>query len=51
VLFTDESWFQLYRADDKQPDQLYAKEMCRAAWGKWSHQILTGFLIYAPTFF
>ena len=30
----------------------YVKEMCRAAWGKWwSHQILTGFLIHAPTFF
>ncbi len=27
-----------------QPDQLYAKEMWCAAWGKWwSHQILTGF--------
>ncbi len=27
-----------------QPDQLYAKEMCCTAWGKWwSHQILTGF--------
>ncbi len=26
-----------------QPDQLYAKEMCCTAWGKWwSHQILTG---------
>ncbi len=28
------------------PDQLYAKEMCCTAWGKWwSHQILTGFRI------
>ncbi len=27
-----------------QPDQLYAKDMCCTAWGKWwSHQILTGF--------
>ena len=34
---------------NQQPDQLYAKEMCHAAWGKqWSHQILTGFLIH-PT--
>ena len=31
---------------NKQPDQLHA------AWGKWcSHQIVTGFLNYAPTFF
>ncbi len=30
---------------NQQPDQLYAKEMCCTAWGKWwSHQILTGFL-------
>jgi hypothetical protein len=37
---------------NQQPDQLYAKEMCLAAWGKWwSHQILTGFLIPAPSFF
>jgi hypothetical protein len=36
---------------NQQPDQLYVKEMCHAAWGKWwSHQILTGFLIYNPTF-
>ena len=36
---------------NQQPDQLYAKEMCCAAWGKWwSHQILTGFLIHASTF-
>ncbi len=29
---------------NQQPEQLYAKEMCRTAWGKWwSHQILTGF--------
>ncbi len=29
---------------NQQPDQLYAKEMCCTAWGKWwSHQILTGF--------
>ena len=28
------------------------KQLCRTAWGKWwSHQILTGFLIHAPTFF
>ncbi len=34
---------------NQQPDQLYAKEMCCTAWGKWwSHQILTGFqhLVY-----
>ena len=36
---------------NQQPEQLYVKEMCRAAWVKcWSHQILTGFLIHAPTF-
>ena len=34
-----------------QPDQLYAKEMCYTAWGKWSHQILTGFLIHGLHFF
>jgi hypothetical protein len=29
-----------------------AKEMCHAAWDKWwSHKILTGFLIHAPTYF
>ncbi len=29
---------------NQQPDQLYVKEMCCTAWGKWwSHQILTGF--------
>ncbi len=29
---------------NQQPEQLYAKEMCCTAWGKWwSHQILTGF--------
>ncbi len=29
---------------NQQPDQLYAKEMCCTAWGKWwSHQILTSF--------
>ncbi len=29
---------------NQQPDQLYAKERCCTAWGKWwSHQILTGF--------
>ena len=33
-------------------EQLCAKVMCRAAWGKWwSHQILTGFLIHTPAFF
>ncbi len=32
---------------NQQPDQLYAKEMCCTAWGKWgSHQILTGFRIH-----
>jgi hypothetical protein len=36
---------------NQQPDQLYVKKMCHAAWGKWwSHQILNGFLIHAPTF-
>ena len=35
---------------NQHPDQLYVKEMFRAAWGKWwSHQILTGFTIHAPT--
>ena len=35
---------------NQQPDQLYAKEMCCGAWGKWwSHQIVTGFLIHNPT--
>ncbi len=29
---------------NQQADQLYVKEMCCTAWGKWwSHQILTGF--------
>ncbi len=29
---------------NQQPDQLYVKEMCCTAWGKWwSHQILTVF--------
>ncbi len=29
---------------NQQPDQLYAKEKCWTAWGKWwSHQRLTGF--------
>jgi hypothetical protein len=37
---------------NKQPDQLYAKEMCHAAWDTWwSCQILTGFLIHTPNFF
>ncbi len=32
-----------------QPDQLYAKEMCCTAWGKWwSHQILTSFRTPPP---
>ena len=36
----------------QQPDQLYAKEMCCTECGKWwSHQILTGFLLHAPSFF
>ena len=40
------------KGHSQQPDQLYAKEMCPAAWGKWwSYQILTGFLIHAPTLF
>ncbi len=31
-------------AHNQQPDQLYVKEMCCTAWGKWwSHQILTSF--------
>ncbi len=34
---------------NQQPDQLYVKEMCCTAWGKWwSHQILTGFRYNAP---
>ncbi len=33
-----------YTCHNQQPDQLYAKEMCCTAWGKWwSNQILTGF--------
>jgi hypothetical protein len=43
---------QLHTANEEewdyipQPDQLYAEMSC----GKWwSHQILTGFLIHAPT--
>jgi hypothetical protein len=40
------------KGHNQQPAQLYAKKMCHVAWGKlWSHQILTGFLIHAPTFF
>ena len=36
----------------QQPDELYVKEMCCTAWGKfWSHKTLTGFLIHTPTFF
>jgi hypothetical protein len=43
----EEEW-----GNNQQPGQLYAKEMCRAAWGKWwSHQILAGFLIHTPTSF
>ena len=34
---------------NQQPDQLYVKEMCLAAWGKWLHQIRTGFLITPDT--
>ncbi len=35
---------QHYSGHNQQPDQLYVKEMCCTAWGKWwSHQILTGF--------
>ena len=30
---------------NQEPDQLYVKKMCLAAWGKWwSHQIPTGYL-------
>jgi hypothetical protein len=37
---------------NQQHDQLYVKEMCRAAWGKWwSHNTQTGFLIHASPFF
>ncbi len=33
-----------YTGHNQQPDQLYVKEMCCTAWGKWwSRQILTGF--------
>ncbi len=36
--------YQHSTGHNQQPDQLYAKEMCCTAWGKWwSHQILTGF--------
>jgi hypothetical protein len=32
---------------NQKPDQLYMKEMCHTAWGKWwSYQILTVFLIH-----
>ncbi len=35
---------QHFTGHNQQPDQLYAKEMCCTARGKWwSHQILTGF--------
>ncbi len=35
---------------NQQPDQLYAKEICCTAWGKWwSHHILTGFRSPLPT--
>ncbi len=35
--------------NNQQPDQLYAKEMCWTAWGKWwSHQIQTGFQTTPP---
>ncbi len=35
---------QHFTGHKQQPDQLYAKELCCTAWGKWwSHQILTGF--------
>ncbi len=38
---------QHYTGHNQQPDQLYVKEMCCNAWGKWwSHQILTVFLLY-----
>jgi hypothetical protein len=37
---------------NQQPNQLYVKKLCHAAWGKWwTHQLLTGFLIHSPTFF
>jgi hypothetical protein len=37
---------------NQQPDQIYAKKLCRTAWGKWwSHEILTDFLIHAPISF
>ncbi len=40
---------QHYTGHNQQPDQLYAKEMCCTAWGKWwSHQILTGFRTPGP---
>ncbi len=35
---------QHYTGHNQQPDELYAKELCCTAWGKWwSHQTLTGF--------
>ena len=44
--------WQYTTGHNQQPDQLYAKEMCCTAWGKWcSLQIMTCFLIHAPTFF
>ncbi len=40
---------QHYTGHNQQHDQLYAKEMCCTAWGKWwSHQILTGFWTPPP---
>ncbi len=40
---------QYFTGHNQQPDQLYAKEMCCTAWGKWwSHQILTGFWTPPP---
>jgi hypothetical protein len=49
----EEEWDNIPQATiNKQPDQLYMKEMCRTACRKWwEHQILTGFLIHVPIFF
>ncbi len=45
----EEEWRNILQGHNQQPDQLYAKEVCCTAWGKWwSHQILTGFRPPSP---
>ncbi len=45
----EEEWTNIPQGHNQQPDQLYAKEMCCTACGKWwSHQILTGFRTTRP---